>query len=102
MTTLAAEITVPTALDVTVTKDLLTVSLADGRLVSVPLAWYPRLLHANAKERSNWRLIGRGEGIHWPDIEDDIRVDGLVACRRSMESPASLKRWLASRQTKTT
>ncbi len=75
----------------------LTVELADGRTVSVPLLWYPRLANATADERRNWRLIGRGEGIHWPDLDEDISVAGLLAGRRSGESQRSLKRWLELR-----
>jgi hypothetical protein len=69
----------------------------DGRTLTVPLAWYPRLAHGRPEERANWRLIGRGEGIHWPDLDEDISVDGLLAGRRSGESQASLARWLAER-----
>lgn len=63
----------------------------------MPLAWYPRLLHAGLEERRNARLIGGGEGIHWDDLDEDISVEGLLAGRRSGESQASLKRWLAAR-----
>jgi hypothetical protein len=83
---------------VTVTDDSLTVDLVDGRTVSVPLAWYPRLAHATASERENWRLIGRGEGIHWPDVDEDVSVEGLLAGRPSGESQASFQRWLLSRK----
>jgi hypothetical protein len=76
----------------------LTVDLVDGRTVSVPLAWYPRLAHASAPERENWRLIGRGEGIHWPDLDEDISVEGLLVGRPSGESQASFQRWLLSRK----
>ena len=82
---------------VTVTDDTLSVDLTDGRTVSVPLAWYPRLANGSAEERSTWRLVGRGEGIHWPDLDEDISVEGLLAGRPSGESQASLERWLASR-----
>ncbi len=85
------------AVRVTVTKDALAVDLADGRTVIAPLAWYPRLLHGSTEERKRWRLIGRGEGIHWPDLDEDISVDGLLAGRRSGESQRSFKRWLADR-----
>jgi len=86
------------AQDVTVSDEALTVDLVDGRSVSVPLAWYPRLTHARPTERENWRLIGRGEGIHWPDLDEDISVEGLLAGRPSGESQASFQRWLQSRQ----
>lgn len=76
----------------------LIVELVDGRSVSVPLLWYPRLVHATPAERANWRLIGRGEGIHWPDVDEDISVAGLLAGRRSGESQRSLKRWLELRR----
>ena len=85
------------AVRVTVTKDALAVDLADGRTVIAPLAWYPRLLHGSTEERKRWRLIGRGEGIHWPDLDEDISVDGLLAGRPSGESQRSFKRWLADR-----
>lgn len=93
----AVEMEVPLAQAVRVTQDSLHVDLADGRTISVPLAWYPRLLHATADERKNWRLIGTGRGLHWEDLDEDISVEGLLAGRPSGESQASLKKWLASR-----
>lgn len=95
----AVEMEIPLAQAVRVTQDSLHVDLADGRTISVPLAWYPRLLQATADERKNWRLIGAGRGIHWEDVDEDISVEGLLAGRASGESQASLKRWLASRST---
>jgi hypothetical protein len=83
--------------NVLVTEDALVVDLADGRSVSVPLAWFPRLLHGSAEERAKWRLIGGGAGMHWPDLDEDISVESLFAGRKSGESPESLKRWLARR-----
>ena len=68
----------PRAQQVQVTEDELTVSLADGRRVSVPLAWFPRLLHATPAQRSNWHLLGDGEGIHWPDVDEDLSVAGIL------------------------
>ena len=85
------------AVAVKVTDDELAVQLEDGRTVAVPLVWYPRLLHGTKRERSRWRLIGRGVGIHWPALDEDISVAGLLAGRRSGESQASLKRWFDSR-----
>ncbi len=76
----------------------LVVDLVDGRTLTVPLAWYPRLAHGTLAERSSWRLIGRGEGIHWPDLDEDISVEGLLAGRRSGETQQSLRRWLQSRK----
>ena len=86
------------ARDVKLSGATLTVSLSDGRTLSVPLAWYPRLLHASARERGRWRLIGRGEGLCWPELEEDLSVAGLVLGRPSCESPESLGRWLAQRR----
>ncbi|MCE9593574.1 MAG: DUF2442 domain-containing protein [Planctomycetes bacterium] len=64
--------------DVRVTRDLLTVDLLDGRTISVPLAWYPRLLKATATQRANWKVCGGGFGIHWPDVDEDLSVEGLL------------------------
>jgi hypothetical protein len=93
----AAVIRVPSARDMVVTEDALTVSLTDGRTLSVPLTWYPRLWHGTPEERARWRLIGDGQGIHWPDLDEDISVEGLLEGRRSGESQRSLKRWLEQR-----
>lgn len=82
------------AQNVTVTDDTLAVDLSDGRTISVPLAWYPRLLHGTSEERSNWRLIGDREGIHWPDLDEDISVEKLLLGKPSGESRSSFKRWL--------
>lgn len=75
----------------------LVVDLADGRTIAVPLAWFPRLVHASESERSNWRLIGKGQGIHWPDLDEDISVEGLLAGRGSRETAESLRSWIESR-----
>ncbi len=91
------EIGVPNAESVTVTKDTLSVDLSDGRTISVPLSWFPRLVHATLAERSNWRLIGKGHGVHWPDIDEDISIEGLLAGRDSGESQASFQKWLDQR-----
>ncbi len=88
---------IPSAQDVNVTDDTLTVDLGDGRTISVPLAWFPRLVHATAKERNNWRLIGGGEGIHWENLDEDISIEGLLAGHASGESQASFKKWLDKR-----
>lgn len=98
MTTLAVKIEIPDINGVIVTDDSLTVELDDGRTVSVPTAWYPRLLHASKEERSSWRLIGKGRGIHWESIDEDISVEGLLAGRPSGESQVSFKKWLGSRK----
>jgi hypothetical protein len=96
----AVEIDVPDARHVAVTNDTLTVELSDGRTISVPLAWYPRLVHADETERNNWRLVGRGQGIHWDDLDEDVSVEGLLAGRSSGESQQSFKRWLERRQSR--
>ena len=102
MSTSAIEIAVPAAESVVVTEDTLTVELSDGRSLSVPLAWFPRLVHATAAERRNWRLIGRGHGIHWSKLDEGISVEGLLAGKHSGESQASFKKWLANRTETTT
>jgi hypothetical protein len=91
-------VNVPDAVAISVSEDTLTAELSDGRTISVPLAWYPRLLHGTVAERNNWRLIGGGQGIHWPDLDEDISVENLLAGRPSVESQRSLKRWLDRRQ----
>ena len=83
---------------VSVTEASLSVDLTDGRSISVPLGWYPRLAHGTPTERQNWRLIGDGSGIHWPDLDEDLSVESLLAGRASSESQASLSRWLSSRR----
>ena len=97
MNTSAVEIVVPSAETVTVTEDTLKVDLSDGRSLSVPLAWFPRLVYATTAERRSWRLIGRGHGIHWGQLDEDISVEGLLAGKPSGESQTSFKKWLASR-----
>ena len=97
MSTSAIEMGVPFAEDVTVSDDTLCVDLSDGRSISVPLAWYPRLLRATPAERKRWRLIRRGLGIHWEDLDEDISVEGLLAGKPSGESQASFGKWLAQR-----
>ena len=87
------------AVSVTVDDEAITADLVDGRTISAPLAWYPRLQHATAVERGRHRLVGRGVGIHWPDLDEDISVAALLAGRRSAESSASLRRWLEQRAT---
>ena len=83
--------------DVTVSDDALTVDLSDGRSLSVPLGWYPRLWYGTETERNDWRLIGRGLGIHWPQLDEDVSLEGLLLGKASNESQNSLKRWLDQR-----
>lgn len=87
----------PPAIAVNVFVDTLEVRLSDGRKISVPLSWYPRLAHASVEERSNWQMIGPGLGIHWPDIDEDISVENLLLGQPSGESQKSFERWLGKR-----
>ncbi len=96
MTTLILE-TEPLVIKVTVTDEKVIVDLADGRSLSVPLAWYPRLLHGSPEERNNWQLLGDGYAIEWADLDEHIGVEGLLAGRRSSESQRSIERWLINR-----
>lgn len=82
---------------VVITDHALTVELADGRSISAPIEWYPRLAHATPRERDNWRLIGGGRGIHWGDLDEDISLESLLAGRRSTENRTSFQQWLAGR-----
>lgn len=97
MSTLTPEIAIARGQSVVVTDDALVVELADGRTLSVPLAWYPRLLHATPAERAGWRWIGAGQGIHWPVLDEDVSIEALLLGRSSGESQTSLQRWLAQR-----
>ena len=87
----------PTAVAVQVSDVWLTVDLMDGRTLQVPLDWYPRLVNATAAERAYWQLLGNGYAIEWPDLDEHIGVEGLLAGRRSGESKQSLERWLQGR-----
>lgn len=88
------------AVAVRINDDTLTVQLADGRTISVPIEWYPRLANATMAERRNWRLLGGGRGIQWPAIDEDISVANLLSGQPSAESQASLKKRLAGRKKK--
>ena len=92
------EVSVPEAITIAVTEDTLTVELSDERTISVPLAWYPRLMHATPQEKDNWELIGNGQGIHWPDLDEDISIEGLLTGRKSGESHGSLQQWLEAKK----
>src|SRR5436305_14121773 len=98
MSTSSVEKSSVTANDVELTDDTLTVELTDGRTIAAPLAWFPRLVHASPDERSRWRLIAGGRGIHWPLLDEDISIAGLLAGQPSSESQTSLKKWLETRQ----
>ena len=97
MNSSTTEVSAARAQNVTVAEDTLTVELSDGRAISVPLAWYPRLLHGTLEERSKWRMVGQGVGINWPALDEDISVENLLAGRASGESQRSLKGWLSQR-----
>jgi hypothetical protein len=88
----------PRALNVATSDDTLSVDLEDGRTVSVPIGWYPRLSYGTPAERANFRLSGAGYGIHWPDLDEDIGIEGLLLGKKSTESPASFARWLRRRK----
>ncbi len=95
MSTLVAEVR---AQSLVVTDDSLIVDLSDGRSITVPLAWYPRLIHGTTEERNNWRWIGDREGIHWPELDEDISVENLLIGQPSGESQDSFRRWLEKRR----
>ena len=102
MNTLVNELLAVKATEVSITDDTLAVDLSDGRTLLVPLIWYPRLWHGRPEERDKWRLIGDGEGIHWPELDEDISIEGLILGKRSGESQRSLQRWLEKRANKLT
>jgi hypothetical protein len=97
MSSSAVDIRTAVATQVKVSKDTLSVELADGRTIAVPLAWYPRLSHATPKERNSWRFIARGRGIHWPALDEDISVSNLLVGQPSGESQQSFQQWLRKR-----
>ncbi len=88
----------PKAVAVTVTEDTLSVDLADGRTIAVPLGWYPRLVYGTPMERANVQIAGAGQGLHWPDLDEDIGVEGLLLGKKSTESAQSFAQWLARRR----
>ena len=98
MTTLTLE-TETIANQITVTDEKLIVDLTDGRSLSIPLAWYPRLIHASLEERQNWQILGDGYAIEWVDLDEHIGIEGLLAGRQSGESQRSFECWLATRKT---
>lgn len=88
---------IPQIQSVTITEDTLSADLSDGRTISVPLAWYPRLLYGSVEERSQWRLIGNGKGVHWAELDEDISIKNLILGQPSGESQKSFQRWLENR-----
>jgi hypothetical protein len=97
MSSLAVEKREPRARSVVVNEDSLTVDLMDGRTIIVPLVWYPRLWHGTAEERNHLEIFGDGTYIHWPELDEDLTVAGLLAGLPSGESPQSLKTWMEAR-----
>jgi hypothetical protein len=85
-------------INVTVTDDTLAVDLEDGRTIAIPIGWYPRLAYGTPAERANFEISGAGYGIHWPDLDEDIGVEGMLLGKQSTESQASFERWLKRRQ----
>jgi hypothetical protein len=91
-------LSLPRIVNVTVTDDTLMVDLEDGRTISVPVSWYPRLAYGSPEERANFQISGAGYGIHWPDLDEDVGVEGLLLGKKSSESPSSFERWLQTRR----
>jgi uncharacterized protein DUF2442 len=98
MSSLAIETQEARAMSATVSGEALSVYLRDGRTIIVPLAWFPRLWNGTPKERNRFEIAGDGAYLHWPDLDEDLTVQGLLSGRRSLESPQSLRKWLASRK----
>ena len=97
MSSLVVEVQEARAQSVTLTDDALTVDLVDGRTIIVPLVWFRRLWHGTPQERKNFEIFGDGAYLHWAELDEDLTVAGLLAGRRSGESPQCLSRWLNSR-----
>ena len=97
MNTLMTEVRMASAQGVSITEDEIILELTDGRTISIPLVWYPRLYHGTYEDRNNWRFIGDGEGVHWPDLDEDISVEHLILGVPSGESQRSLQKWLKER-----
>ncbi len=97
MNTLMTEVRMAGAQGVSITEDEIILELTDGRTISIPLVWYPRLYNGTDEERNNWRFIGDGEGVHWPDLDEDISVEHLILGVPSGESQRSLQKWLKER-----
>ena len=91
-------LTLPRIVGVTVTDDTVSVDLEDGRTIAVPIGWYPRLAHGTPTERANSQISGAGYGIHWPELDEDVGIEGLLVGKPSTESAASFKRWLQQRK----
>ena len=94
----AVALALPRVVNVTINDDTLSADLEDGRTVSAPIGWYPRLAHGTHAERADFQVSSAGDGIHWPDLDEDIGVEGLLRGKKSTESPASFERWLQRRK----
>jgi hypothetical protein len=97
-TSVAVTLSLPRVMNVSVTDDTLSVDLEDGRTVSVPIGWYPRLAHGTPAERANVQIAGAGFGLHWLDLDEDIGVEGILLGKPSTESPQSFEKWLKARK----
>jgi hypothetical protein len=97
MNSIALDAQIPTVIRVETSDDTLSVELSDGRAIAEPLVWFPRLVHGTDQEGNKWRLIAQGQGIHWPDLDEDISVANLLAGKPSAESQTSLQGWLQLR-----
>ena len=93
----SAAITLARVTNVNVTDDTLSIDLEDGRSIAIPIGWYPRLAYGTPAERANFEISGAGYGIHWPDLDEDIGVEGILSGKKSNESQASFERWLKQR-----
>ena len=98
MNSLAIETQEPRAQAITINEDSLSVDLMDGRTIIAPLIWYPQLWYGTAEERDEFEIIGDGAPIHWPDLDENLSVSGILAGKRSGESQNSLKKWLEGRK----
>jgi hypothetical protein len=98
ITSVAVTLSLPRVMNVSVTDDTLSVDLEDGRTVSIPIGWYPRLAHGTPAERANVQIAGAGFGLHWPDLDEDIGVEGILLGKPSTESPQSFEKWLKARK----
>jgi hypothetical protein len=93
---------VPRIVSVTVTDETLSADLEDGRTISVPIGWYPRLANGTPAERASFQISGGGYGIHWPELDEDLGIEGLLLGKKSNESATSFKRWLDHRNAQST
>ncbi|NUM45770.1 MAG: DUF2442 domain-containing protein [Anaerolineales bacterium] len=92
-------LTLPRVVNIMITEDTLSVDLEDGRTISVPIGWYPRLTYGTPAERENFQISGAGYGIYWPELDEDIGIEGLLLGKKSLESQSSFERWLRNRKT---